>query len=351
MTENIFINIMTIFVALSLLGLILMLKKNIIDLLHKISNQIRFLSKNAQQFTFESFIQKYCLLIFFIWFSFLIFSSILVFLLFKYNIAFEYLEFTNVFNLTHNYILETTNPLENISIFIILLSGFIVYAYFFGLVSSNPYEIMKNETQKKYFWFFENLFYIGFAYTFFIVAGLTLSKFDVINPNEIAFFFYAWVDLILTMLIVNGYEKYQKNYDNIEKFNDFLNLKYEKKYDKISHFLKRWLIVKGEVCSVLIFFLTLEFAYLGYLLNLNIFCLIFLESSLILTHMWISRISQTPKDKKNIELKSKEKLKDVYIAGETDDYLVIISKETGMSKIMKSSIDQILYQNTTETNK
>ncbi|MCK9632040.1 MAG: hypothetical protein M0R30_10390 [Methanoregula sp.] len=260
----------------------------------------------------------------------------------------EFLKNDIVYNLTCGnqtcHIIGGTNfSFENLSILIALLTGLIVYTHFFGMIGEDPYISMKSETRKKYFWFFENLVWITLVYAFFIIFGLI---FGVITNFliQIVLLLYAWINMILLVPISENFKKLFEHYDNIEKFN-----KIAKDKPNLPWYKNTGILNKGDVISIYIFILTLEFAYFGFLFNINIFLLIFIESSFILMHIWVSRINHIPKDKHTLELISGPPLEDVFVIDDiTDEYYVIISKDMGVSKIMKTFVKRIYVKNEAE---
>jgi hypothetical protein len=234
---------------------------------------------------------------------------------------------------------------ENLSIFIALLTGLIIYTHFFGMIREDPYLEMKSETRKKYFWFFENIFWIALWYTGLICLGVGIGLFTSNRLIELFLFVYAWLNILLISPISENFKKYFDNYENIEKFNEMTN-----DTSKLPWYKSYGILNKGDVVSTYIFLITLEFAYLGYLFDFNILSLIFVESTFILIHIWVSRLNHIPQDKHTIELTSGSPLKEVYIIEDiTDEYYIVISKEIGISKVMKSSIKQIFVKSDNET--
>lgn len=355
------LNLLVILAILSVFFLVLFFKMSIKKLIKNLYKKIRsFGHFQKQPVSLEKTISHIQFVFNVISIQLFLFSSFLVYILKESNLMGIYLNSMNFSNLTeflkndvvYNltcgnqtcHIIGGTNfSFENLSILIALLTGLIIYTHFFGMISEDPYISMKSETRKKYFWFFENLVWITLVYAFFIIFGLI---FGVITNFlfQIVLLAYAWINMILLFPISENFKKLFESYDNIEKFNQIAKDK-----PNLPWYKNTGILNKGNVISIYIFILTLEFAYFGFLFNINIFLLIFIESSFILMHIWVSRINHIPKDKHILELISGPPLEDVFVIDDiTDEYYVIISKDTGVSKIMKTYVKRIYIKEETE---
>ena len=344
------LNLLVLIAVLSLVLLVIFFKKSIKVFFQKLYLKVQTKFPNKEQpFQFERTIKNFRMVFFVIVFEFFLISFFLSINLKINDLIANYLNSMNVSNLTdflkksevYNFTCgNQTGQLigglnfsfENLSILIAALTGLFIYTYFFRMIGEDPNNSIKSETRKKYYWFFENLFWISLAYTFLVILGVSLGmKIDIFISSLLVF---AWFNIFLLIPISTNLRKISENYDNIEKFNKIIN--------ENSGIIKYSILGKGDAISIYIFFMTLEFAYFGYAFSLNIFSLILVESSLILMHIWVSRISQIPTHKQTIELTSGSPLKDVYIINDIpDEYYVVVSKDIGVCKVMKSSVKQI----------
>lgn len=357
------LNLLLILAILSVFFLVIFFRITIQYFIEKLYKKIRSVSPfQKQPVSLEKTISHFKFVFNVISIQLFLFSSFLVYILKESNLMGVYLNSMNFSNLTeflkndvvYNltcgnqtcHIIGGTNfSFENLSILIALLTGLIIYTHFFGMISEDPYISMKSETRKKYFWFFENLVWITLVYAFFIFFGLI---FGVITNFliQIILLAYAWINIVMLVPISENFKKLFENYENIEKFNQIA-----KDNPNLPWYKNSGILNKGDVISIYLFILTLEFAYFGFLLNINIFLLIFIESSFILMHIWVSRINHIPKDKHTLELISGPPLEDVFVIDDiTDEYYVIISKEAGVSKIMKTFVKRIYVKDDAEGN-
>lgn len=253
----------------------------------------------------------------------------------------DYLQHSNSNNLTCgiNHCTLNTGPsfsFENLSIVIVLITGLVIYAHFFRMISEDPFNTVKSETRKKYFSFFENLFWIAFVFSFILIIGL-LQGFVSDPEFQLVLLAYAWIHIIILGPIAHNFKTIFESYENIERFNkitlgDSPETPWYKRYNDLN---------QGDVFSTYIFLTTLEVALIGFLLNFNIFTLILIESTFILIHIWISRISQIPKNKHTLILLADPPIENVFILDDSsDEYYRILSKEYGIRKIMKSAVKQ-----------
>jgi hypothetical protein len=201
------------------------------------------------------------------------------------------------------------------------------------MISEDPFNNVKSETRKKYFSFFENLFWIALVYSFILIIGI-LQGLITDSLFQFVLLAYAWAHIFLLVPVSQNFKEIFENYENIEKFNKVTRKKpktpWYKQYDALNY---------ADVYSTYVFITTVEYAFIGFLLNLNIFTLILIESTFILMHIWISRIDQIPKDKHTLELSSDSPIKNVYILDDSsDEFYLILSRERGLCKIMKSNV-------------
>jgi hypothetical protein len=220
--------------------------------------------------------------------------------------------------------------LEKISIAIGLLGAFVVYAHFFEILGDNQVSKKYEETQKKYFGFFVNLWVFTAIYTLFVVI-LDVIKMDWDLVKQLLPLAIGWINVILLIPLPFYYRKNFENYQVIEGYNKIKN------------------VDRNKSISSYIFILTILIAYLGYSLDFDILLLIFLEITLLLIYFWINKFQNLPSEKCSIEFIEKQNysdvpnhLENVYIIEESEDsYTIIISGEKNKRKIMKSIISQI----------
>jgi hypothetical protein len=220
--------------------------------------------------------------------------------------------------------------LEKFSIVIGLMSGLVVYTYFFEMLGEIKLSKKINETQKKYFGFFGNMWVFTAFYTLFVLT-LDVIKMDFNFEKQIIPLIVGWINVVVLIPLPFFYQKNCEKYKFIEDFN---KSRVPDEYRSLSSY---------------IFISTILLTYLGYSLGFDIFVLIFLEITLLLIHLWTSRFLNLPNEKCTIELNKKQEnpetpeiLENVYIIEEFEDSYIIVTPKEKKVIIMKSSINQII---------
>jgi len=221
---------------------------------------------------------------------------------------------------------------EKFSVVIALLTGFVIYTYFFEMVGDVRSSNKIDETQKKYFGVFGNLWIFTAIYTLFIIIlDIITGDFDVVK--QIIPLVIGWINIFVAFPLPFCYPKKIESYELLEKFN------------------KSSTANNDNSTSLIIFISTLLIAYIGYSLDFDIFLLIFLEITFLLIHLWIHKYRNLPHEKCTIilnntqdSLEKSKILENVYIINELEDsFTIVSSKEANVQKtIMKSTVNQII---------
>lgn len=262
---------------------------------------------------------------------------------FKTLIEFVYLpQNLSMTNSTTIQVYGSNVSLENLSITVIVLTMLIIYSYFFKILGDNPYKSMKSESRSKYFSFFQSLTTVAFAFTIFILIISLFGYFGEFGIEIFLVILLTWINIFTTAPFgVNFYEMFTK-YRNLEAFSALIKHATE---DPVNLYKYRLNIGYIDLMSPLIYVLTIELAVYGYIININFLAILFLISTLLLTHHWISQLMYLPQEKCSILLMSGSVLNDVYILIElANDYIIVLSQEDKLSKIPLSNISQIFLQ-------
>ena len=257
-------------------------------------------------------------------------------------------------NFTCSLIEKSSFSLEKFTILITFITGFVIYTYFFGILGerSRPM-IWDYEERKKYFWFFENLAIITVIYTIFILGLIFLGMIETNRPVEFSFIAIAWINIIIIAPIAKNFTETFKKYrdfavysymvENFEKWNKTLkwtNIEKWKTANRPDMLNTR--LISG--ISGFIFLITLELAFIGFIINFNILFTIFVIITFLTFHIWASKMTFLPTNMTNIELVSREILKDVFILQDiSNEFVIVQTKEDIRERIPMSSINKIIF--------
>jgi len=258
--------------------------------------------------------------------------------------------------------LITHNPslsIENFTIILSLLSGFIILTYFLGHIENSQNLLSDQQGEgKKYFWFFFLITVLSFV---LMVSELTSSIPNLINHNAInldvyslGLSFLALLNLLLILNFAIRYHTIIQDFELLKTQNDLLEEIASQNDEKpmMVHIINKFenQILRVNFFSGFIFVtivLTVFYAYA--IRDVNIFSIIFFESSLILLHIAITRVYLMPSKLFKIELNDKSSIKNAFLILETGDYYLIMCSKNDRRKIMKHAINQIIEMKKTET--
>jgi len=241
---------------------------------------------------------------------------------------------------------------ENLSGIIGIVTVFIIYLYFYSVFSNTKYFAKGSEVQEKYADIFWTPMWSVLIASFivFFIDGLLHSTSIIADLILIAFGFFNLGIAIPIPLILR--KRFFNNRNNLE---DNPLKKFDYSYDFIEKFGRFYQAKDNEetirIISDLILALTLAFVIFALIYNCNILSLLIVEYCLLCTHFWSSQLNLIPSTKITLILKECDsngkhlEIKDLFILSDSsNDYLVILDKDSTCIEIMNDSIYQIIYQ-------
>ena len=224
--------------------------------------------------------------------------------------------------------------LENFSLLLSVISIFIIYFYFFNILSKHKRGNKPSEHHEKYLSVFFSTVII-MLFVAFLVLGADFSS-TAIDPSRIAKDCALWLFGSINIAIAFIFPKYfLPNY---------------KKYEFIDSLRKMPTTVSDEMTSDFIFLSTLLLAVLAYFLNFNLVLVIYVICILLVNHNWCSQVRLLPKEMMNIEFHEGKssiinEMSNVFIIGKTShDCFIVLDKENNISYVMKNAVVRIIPQ-------